>query len=148
MTRHINDVGLRLIKTFEGSRLVVYRDSVGIPTVGYGHVVLQHDNLHVGDHITKQRAADFLRSDLHTAEHAVEQMVTSALTDNQFAALVSFVFNVGAGNLAKSTLLKRLNQGRYVDASNQFKLWVKARGQVLPGLIRRREAERQLFLAA
>jgi GH24 family phage-related lysozyme (muramidase) len=86
--------------------------------------------------------------DLHEAEEAVDRLVTAPLNQNEFDALVSFTFNLGEGNLKKSTLLKYLNQMRYEDAANEFPRWNRAGGQILPGLTRRREAEKRLFLEA
>jgi lysozyme len=97
--------------------------------------------------ITAQQAETFLKQDLQEAESAVNQLVKVALNENQFSALVSFVFNLGGGALGESTLLRQLNAGHYLEAANQFLRWTYAGGQQLPGLVRRREAERQLFLA-
>lgn len=96
MSQTINDAGLKLIESFEGLRLTAYQDSVGVWTIGYGHT----QGVAQGQTITQQQAEAFLQQDLAVAEAAVNGRGL-ALTDNQFAALVSFTFNLSAGNLAK-----------------------------------------------
>lgn len=142
---NINEDGLELIKQFEGVKLKVYRDPVGIPTVGVGHVVQPHDNLHVGDIVSAERVDAFLRADVGVAERAVMELVQVTITSNQFSALVSFTFNVGRGALLRSTLLRKLNVENYDGAAAEFNRWTRAKGRVLPGLVRRRAAERALF---
>lgn len=146
--RQTNQAGVDLIREFEGLRLTVYLDPVGLPTVGYGHLVRPADNLKVGDVITLERAVELLRSDLSNAEKAVTEMTGVELTDNQFAALVSLVYNIGSGNYAKSSVLRHLNAGQYKLAAQAFLMWIRAGRplRVLPGLVRRRKAERTLFL--
>lgn len=145
MRRQINQAGLDLIKSFEGLRLKAYKDSVGIPTIGYGHI----RGVKMGQEITEAQAEEYLRADLEDAEKAVERLCSAKLTDNQFAALVSFVFNLGAGAFEGSTLRRKLNLGAYSEAAEQFAKWNKARVRgvltALPGLTRRRAAERKLF---
>ncbi len=148
--RQINEAGLHLIEEFEGlarqlpdGRIAAYRDAVGVPTIGYGHT----HGVYMGEVVTREQAQEFLKEDLRQAEAAVTQLVKVPLNDNQFAALVSFVFNLGAGALSHSTLLRELNAKNYQGAANQFLLWTHAGGRVLPGLVRRRRAERQLFLS-
>lgn len=143
--RRTNQKGVDLIKGFEGLRLSPYKDPVGLLTVGYGHLVKTGE--HFGT-LTEAEAETLLRADLHEAESAVERLVKAPLTDNQFAALVSFTFNCGGGNLGKSTLLKKLNAKDYAGASFEFLKWNKAGGRVLAGLVRRRRAEMELFLSA
>lgn len=140
--RKTNKAGVELIKKFEGLRLTAYQDSVGVWTIGYGHTRTARE----GMKITEPEAEALLRDDLADAESDVSRMVGVPLNDNQFAALVSFVFNLGGNNFALSTLRKMLNKGLYEGASKQFARWNKAGGKVLPGLSRRRDAERELFL--
>ena len=148
--RHINAAGLALIKEFEGcarqlsnGTIVTYLDSVGVPTIGYGHT---HD-VHLGQSIDMAGAVAFLQQDLHTFETGVSNLVTVPLTDNEFAALVAFSFNVGLGNLKNSNLLELLNGGKPKAAvADQFSHFTRAGGQVLQGLVRRRNAEKALFL--
>lgn len=140
--QRINDAGLRLIQNSEGLRLKAYQDSVGVWTIGYGHTA----DVKPGQTITETEALAFLRADVGWAEAAVEKLVTVPLTPGQFGALVSFVFNLGAGALGESTLLKLLNQGHYEEAAAQFGKWVFAGGKVLEGLVTRRDNERRMFL--
>jgi lysozyme len=153
--RQINQAGLNLIKEFEGfaeaipgtTSVRAYPDpgTGGDPwTIGYGHT---GPDVRPGIVFTQAQAEAALRSDLRGAEAAVLQAVTVALTDNQFAALVSFTFNVGAGAFQDSTLLRLLNQGDYTGAAGQFGQWVNGGSGPLPGLVRRRAAERALFLS-
>lgn len=144
MPRKINAAGLELIKSFEGFRATTYTCPGGKPTIGWGHAILPGESFQ--EPISEMQGLSVLARDLAQAEAAVERLVTVPLTDNQFAALVSFTFNVGQGNLEKSTLLKKLNAGHYDSAAGEFGRWVKAGGQVLEGLVRRRAAERDLFL--
>lgn len=134
------------IKRMEGLELTVYKDSIGLPTVGIGHLIKPSDNLKVGDRITQEEAMRLFKEDAATAVSAVERLVKVLLTENQKIALVSFVFNLGANALAKSTLLKYLNSGQIPEAADQFAKWVYAGGRKLQGLINRRNAEKQLFL--
>lgn len=130
-----------LVKASEGLRLTAYRDSAGILTIGYGST----GGIKSGQTITRGQAEEMLVDDLDEAADAVRKLVTVPLTQGQFDALVSFTFNLGAGRLRDSTLLRLLNQGRYGEAAAQFRFWVMAGGQQLPGLVKRRAAERALF---
>ena len=136
--------GLALIKKFEGLRLAAYLDSVGIPTIGYGRT----KGVKMGDTCTADEAEAFLRDDLAKAEKCVNGAVTAALTQHEFDALVSFVYNLGCGNFRKSTLLRLLNEERHDEAALEFRKWDRAGGQVLAGLTRRRMAEERLFETA
>lgn len=142
--RKTNQAGVDLIKGFEGLRLAPYKDPVGLLTVGYGHLVKPGEQFGT---LTEAEAEDLLRNDLRDAESAVERLVKVPLTDNQHAALVSFTFNCGGGNLEKSTLLKKLNAKDYAGAGFEFLKWNKAGGKILAGLVRRRRAEMELFLS-
>lgn len=142
MHKKINQKGLDLIKTFEGLKLSSYDDGVGVWTIGYGHT----RNIRPEMTISKEQAELYLQEDLERFEKAVSRLVKVQLTDNQFSALVAFVFNIGDGAFAYSTLLKLLNEARYHAAAQQFLRWDKAQGKVLPGLTRRRGAEMRLFL--
>ena len=135
--------GIELIKEFEGRRLVAYQDSVGVWTIGYGHTKdVWEDRL-----IIKKTADRLLAEDLAEFEKYVDNLVDVPLTQNQFDALVAWTFNLGPTNLSESTLLKKLNAGDYDSVPSEMKRWNKAGGEVLEGLIRRREAEAALFNA-
>lgn len=135
MNQTTNQAGLQLIESFEGLRLTSYQDSVGVWTIGYGHTL----GVGPGQTITQPQAQAFLQQDLQIAEAGVNRLGLN-LTDNQFAALVSFTFNLGAGNLNKL-----MSQG-LAAAPDRMLLFDHAGGKVLPGLTRRRQAERALFL--
>ena len=140
-----SEKGLALTEQFEGLRLEAYQDSVGVWTIGYGHT---GPDVHAGLTITQEQASALLLQDAGTAVAAVNRLVTVPLTQNQFDALVDFVFNLGSGNFAKSTLLRELNAGNTAAAAAQFLVWNRAGGVVLPGLTRRRQAEAELFETA
>lgn len=140
----IGEAGLALIKEFEGCKLIAYQDSVGIWTIGYGST----RDVHKGMIIDATEAEIRLLRDLEVAEKCVTNSVTVPITSNQADALISFTFNLGCGNLRKSTLLRRLNDGDDEGAANEFTKWDMAGGKVLPGLTRRRLAEQALFRRA
>lgn len=124
-----------------------YLDPVGMLTVGYGHMIRQGEDFSKG--LTKEQALALLKRDIKRYEDAVIVYVSTPLNQNQFDALVSFVFNIGIGAFRKSTLLVKLNAGDYEGAAPQFNRWTKGKveGEVvsLPGLVRRRASERALF---
>ncbi|HII4328457.1 TPA: lysozyme [Enterobacter cloacae] len=138
----ISKSGLQLIKDFEGCRLRAYQCSANVWTIGYGHT----HKVHPGDCITQEEAEQLLAKDIKLFEGVVNRLVKVSLTQNQFDALVSFVFNLGEGNLSSSTLLKHLNSGDYLSAANELPRWVNAGGKKIPGLVRRRNAERLVFM--
>lgn len=138
----INSRGISLIKDFEGCRLKAYRDIVGKLTIGYGHVL----GVRGGQEITQEEAETMLREDLRVRELRLEDDLTMSLSSNQYSAIVSLVFNIGLANFRASTLLARLKEGRYQEAADEFLHWKYAGKAVSSGLIRRREAERELFL--
>ena len=133
-----NEKGIALIKEFEGCRLTVYLDPIGVPTVGYGHTKGITKAM-VGKKISQALADQYLREDLETAENAVEKLGIDFNT-NQESALVSFAFNCGAGNLKK--LCTNRNK---VQIGNALMLYTKAGGVELAGLVRRRKAEKTLY---
>jgi len=140
----ISQAGIDNLKQFEGYREKVYLDSANLPTIGYGHLLKPGEDFKI---ITREFAEQLLRQDIKTAESAVNKHVTVDLTQNQYDALVSFVYNVGGGAFAKSTLLKKLNSGDYNGAQNELPRWNKAGGKVHQGLANRRQHEQQIFLA-
>ena len=138
---NISNKGIELIKQFEGCRLKAYQDSVGVWTIGYGHT----EGVEEGMEISQHQADIMLGSDLVKYANYINEYVTVSLNQNQFDALTSWVYNLGPGNLKSSTMLKVLNEGSYDDVPFQIKRWNKAGGKVLKGLVRRREAEAELF---
>lgn len=142
MTRQMNSAGLDLIKHFEGFYPDVYICPAGILTIGFGHT----QGVRRGQSVTKDEAEQLLREDLTIAKKAVERYITVPLSDNQFAALVSFTFNLGGGNLKTSTLARKLNEGNYDVVPTELARWVKGGGKTLAGLVLRRADEGKLFL--
>ena len=147
--RELNQAGLSLIEQFEGCKLKPYLDVAKIPTIGIG-TTKYPDGMAVTMNdppITEAQARSFLKSHLEGDCKAVSGLVKVTLNDNEFAALVSFTYNVGRNALASSTLLKKLNSGDRQGAADQFLKWDHAGGVVVAGLTRRRKAERELFLS-
>lgn len=143
-----SEKGIALIKEFEGCRLTAYRDSVGVWTIGYGWTQpVDGKPIRAGMTIKQETAERLLKTGLVSYESDVSRLVKVGLTQEQFDALVSFTYNLGARSLSTSTLLRKLNAGDYAGAADEFLRWNKAGGKVLNGLTRRREAERALFLS-
>ncbi|THD51229.1 lysozyme [Enterobacteriaceae bacterium ML5] len=140
---NLSEQGFELIKHFEGLRLRAYQCSANVWTIGYGHTA----DVKCGDVITSEQANVFLLQDITESERTVNQQVTTVLTQNQFDALVSFVFNLGSDNFRTSTLLRKLNACDYTCAADELLRWVHAGVKSLPGLVRRREAEKALFMS-
>jgi lysozyme len=138
--------GLDLIKKSEGFRDRAYLDVAGFPTIGYGHLVKPHESFPNG--VTEAQAAAILSTDVQDAEQSVSRLVKVALTQGQFDALVDFCFNLGAGRLAGSTLLRELNAGDYQAAARQLLAWDHAGGAVVAALEARREADLKLWTGA
>lgn len=142
--RRINERGLRLVKEFEGLRLEAYRCPAKILTIGYGST---GPHVKEGMVITEAEAEELLRKDLARFEAGVNVMTHGfPTTDDQFSAFVSLAYNIGLGAFAGSTALKRHKLGNHIGAANAILMWNKAKGQILKGLVRRREAERKLYL--
>ena len=137
-----SDKGLALTKSFEGLRLEAYQDCGGVWTIGYGHT---GEGVTEGRTISEADAERLLLADLAEAVSCVNRTVVEAVLQNQFDAMVDFCFNAGRGNFLQSTLLRKVNLGDFAGATVQFGLWVHAGGGVVPGLVRRRKAEAELF---
>ena len=136
--------GLLLTEQFESCRLAAYLDSKGVPTIGWGHTFGVNS---ATPPCTQEQADAWLLEDVQSAVGSVNRLVIAPLTQNEFDAVVDFVFNCGSGNFAGSTMLRLLNAGDYPGAANEFQLWDHASGQVVAGLLRRREAEKTEFNA-
>jgi len=166
--RQINREGLEIIKRFEGledgdsttANIDPYVCPAGVWTIGWGHAISYNgrhlrasnssdkaiaDSLYPGG-ITLGQAESLLVSDTTNFALQIQNTVSVPLTDNQFSALVSFVFNVGIGNFMSSTMYRKLNSGDYLGAAQEFPKWRRAGGKILRGLVLRREAEQDLFL--
>tara|TARA_R100000388_G_C7220366_1_gene148599 strand:+ start:70 stop:513 length:444 start_codon:yes stop_codon:yes gene_type:complete len=137
----ISQEGIDLIKHFEGCELESYLCSAGVLTIGYGTT----KNVVEGMKISQHQAEELLMKDLEEFEEYVEDLIDVKLEQHQFDALVAWTYNLGPTNLKTSTLRKVLNKGAYDDVPEQMKRWNKAGGQVLKGLVRRRDAEALLF---
>ena len=136
--------GIELIKEFEGCRQVAYQDSVGVWTIGYGHTKTAYE----GQLAIKKTCDKLLAEDIAEFEEYVNKLVKVPLTQNQFDALVVWTFNLGPTNLNESTMLRKLNEGDYGSVPDEMRRWNKAGGEVLNGLVRRRNAEAELFNTA
>ncbi|MBB3745216.1 lysozyme [Rhizobium sp. BK591] len=151
--RRILNVAIGLVKTFEGWDPNVYDDPVGYCTIGFGHLIAKArcgtlTDYGLGDfspELTVARGTELLIRDTIPARRIVQNLVEVNLTNRQFGALMAFVYNVGAKNFSKSTMLKHLNKGDYEAAAREFPRWVRAKGVVLNGLVRRRYCEQNLF---
>ncbi len=163
----INQKAIDLIKSYEGIpdgdpatvNIDPYLDPVNIWTIGWGHAIRYGGRFLKGEAdraqmhalypegITLAQAEALLHADLIDTGRDVSTMLAVEVSDNEFGALTSFAFNLGTGNLRSSTLLKKLNAGDRAGAADQFTRWVYADGRMLPGLVKRRAAERALFLA-
>lgn len=137
----MQDQLIRLVKEFEGCKLKAYICPAGKPTIGYGRT----KGVKIGDTCTQEQAEKWLLEDLAGPIAAVKDAVKVPLRDCQTAALASFAYNCGEGNFRRSTLLHLLNSGHYAFAAVEFDKWNRANGVVLPGLTRRRAAERALY---
>ena len=140
---HLSTTGLELLKNSEGFRARTYADIAGFRTIGFGHRQAIAEDYPAG--ITMQQAETILAADVLTAESAISRLVRVPLNQGQFDALVDFVFNLGSGRLAASTLLKYLNAGNYDAAAWQLLAWDHTGSQENAGLKARREAEFRLW---
>lgn len=139
-----------LIKSFEGLYLHAYPDpgTHGAPfTIGYGTTRIDGKPVDPNLTITKEQAEQYLEFEVNEKAKAVDSLLEIPVTQGQYDALVSFAYNCGVGNLKSSTLLRLVNSGDIANAADQFLRWNRAAGRVLPGLTRRRQAERELFLS-
>lgn len=141
----ISILAIMLLKQLEGYSEVVYRNGGGRETIGYGHLVRAGENWSGG--ITREEADKLLQSDIRNAESAIDRLVSVPLTQDQRDALTIWTYNLGTTNLEKSTLLKRVNAGRYSDVPEQIMRWVHIKHkdtgvvEVSPGLVNRRTRE-------
>jgi len=139
--------GIDLIQRFEGFRSEAYRCPAGKLTIGYGHVIGKNETIPAP--LSRSQASELLKADLTVRENIISNLLAVDVTQNQFDALISFVYNVGISAFSNSTLLKLLNKSDYIGAAREFTKWTKAtvngRKVTLAGLVKRRAAERELF---
>lgn len=137
------DKAVRLICDYEGCVLTAYKDPVGIPTIGYGHT----GTVRMGQVITQAEAAQLLADDLAGFVDFLKRVIKVPTSENEFCAMLSLCYNIGGGHFMYSTLLRKLNTGApRPEVADEFTHWRKSGGNVLPGLVARRAAERLLFL--
>ncbi len=137
--------GIELIKKYEGLRTTAYLCPAGIWTIGYGHT---GDEVRAGYKMSAEQAEEQLRSDLKLFEEVVTKYVETTLKQNQFDALVSLIYNIGAGAFIGSTLFRLVNsKPNHPDIEAEFGKWVNARGRRLPGLVKRRDEECKLYFS-
>jgi lysozyme len=144
----VTNDALKLLHKYEGLVLDAYLCPAKVPTIGYGNTFYEDGSkVKIGDKITKERAIELFENILeNNFASQVKRLIKSRVTNNQFSALVSFAYNVGVGNLKRSTLLKLVNSNPNDPAiRNQFMRWNRAGGKVLLGLTRRRESEANLY---
>ena len=147
MTRQISPHGLAKLKQWEGLKTKAYKDAGGVWTIGYGHTATAGEpKPRAGMVITPAEAERILLKDLTQYEAAVESLVKVELNDNQFAALVSFVYNIPLASFKKSTLLKKLNAGNYDAVPTELMKWVNVNHKKNQGLVNRRQAEGYLWM--
>lgn len=148
MSYMVSDRSRKLIRIFEGLKLEAYICPAGVPTIGYGHTGA---DVYLGMKITEEQAEQFLTKDINKFASLIAPMIRVPLTSDQFGALVCFSYNLGAGSLKTSSLLRKINSNDLKGAGDEFLKWNKARinGSLveLKGLTRRRQAERTLFLS-
>ncbi len=146
----VSEIALKLVKEFEGFSDRAYLDTDGTPVIGYGLSRINGKPVRVGDRISEAQADAALKAELQKIQQQINSTVNQELTESQLSAIASLSFNVGFEPIKTSTLIRKLNAGDYTGAANEFLRWDKAnvRGKLvqLPGLTRRRQAERQLFL--
>ncbi len=135
--------GIKIITEFEGFKNKAYRCPAGVLTIGYGHT----KGVKEGDTCTSDIAMKWLKEDCEDAEETINTNIKITLSQNQFDALVSFIFNLGSTNFIRSTLLIKINERDSKGAADEFGKWTKIRGCEISGLIRRRAAEKELFLS-
>ena len=144
----VNQATIDLIKRFEGCKLTAYQDIVGIWTIGYGTTAMAGLGIEPakGMTITHERAEDLLRQGVEKFATTVDAMITTKVNQNERGACVCLAYNIGPNAFAKSTVLRELNVGHKDKAAAAFRMWNKAGGEVIKGLVNRREAEIKLFL--
>ena len=143
----VNAEGYALIKKFEGCKLKAYRCPANVLTIGYGNTFYENgDKVKEGDVITQQRAEELAKFIIDQFAVSITPFIKQPLTENQFSACVSLAYNIGTGNFKKSSVFKKLNiNPNDATIADSFRLWNKGGGKILAGLVKRREAEIQLY---
>jgi len=141
----ISDIGLKLIKHYEGFYPSTYLCPARVPTIGYGTTRIGGKPIPTGMVITEQKASGYLMEEVNMIEKQLVSCIKTSLSQNQWDAIYSFVYNLGITNFSKSTLLKCINKNNFTQASTEFLKWNKAAGKELKGLTNRRRSESILF---
>lgn len=139
----MNKFAVDIAKEFEGFRAMPYYDASGFLTIGNGTRIKSKNEYPNG--VTEEEAENLLVEHMERTEAILDREITVPTSEKQFGALLSLCYNIGDGNFIKSTLLRKLNQSDYDGAAQQFSVWTRSGGRELPGLVRRRAAERALF---
>lgn len=139
--------GYKLIQGFEGLKLSAYKDSVGIPTIGYGNITYENGTkVKMGDKITQERADKLFQYFADKFASKVDVAITSDVNQNQFNSLVSLSYNIGIGAFQKSTILKKVNKNpKDLTIKDEFMKWVNAGGKKIQGLVNRRKKESEIY---
>ena len=137
----ISENGLELIKKFEGCETTAYQDSVGVWTIGFGHT----KGVEEGQTCSIEDAESMLANEMDEYEGYINNMVKVDLQQHEFDSLVAWVYNLGPTNLSESTMLKVLNGGQFDRVPDEMNRWTRAGGEILEGLVRRRQAESLMF---
>lgn len=146
--RDISEKGYAIIREFEGFKAEAYLDTGGVWTIGFGTIKYPNgQRVKKGDTCTREQAEQWLKNDCKWVDACLDKYVTAKITQNQFDALASFVYNIGETAFAKSTMLTLLNQNNFTAAANQFDRWVFDNGKRITGLANRRTKEKALFLS-
>lgn len=140
---HVSQKGLNFIKSFEGFSSKPYRCPAGYKTIGYGHLIKDNENI---ESVTKSYAVELLKQDVEAAESIVRRFTKVFLTQNQFDMLVSFVFNLGGGAYQRSSLRSKVNREEHEAVPFEFLKWIYSKGDILPGLLRRRRLEAKIYV--
>ncbi len=138
---------LDLIKQFEGLELDAYQDCVGVWTIGYGTTRIENRPVQAGMHISQEKAEQLALAEIKKLRELITREVKTQLSANQIEALIDFCYNLGFNAFKQSTMIKLINQNKIKDAANEFDRWVYAGGKKLAGLVKRRAAEKSLFLS-
>lgn len=142
----ISQTGINLIKQFEGFRADAYQDGGGVWTVGYGTTRLNGRKVQAGDHLEEPAAASLMIATVNSFLATAASHIRVNLNQNQIDAIASFIYNLGVEQFESSTLLTMINASNFTGAADQFSRWIHDNGIVVAGLVRRRAAERTLFL--
>lgn len=152
----MSDHGLTLLKSWEGFKRTMYIDSAGYPTIGVGHLITKAESasgeimidrvpVHYASGLTDNQVTSLLKQDLSDREREVNILIKATLTQNQFDAVMALVFNIGEGAFASSHVLQYINSGQLSLVPDAFRMWNKCHGEVMPGLVNRREHEIKLW---